>query len=179
MMPLEDPQRLGPERLGTQAHTVHARFGQDLGLLDVERAGIRLDGPFRARAPDQPSPDDAGQPLELGGIQAGGRPTADEDRVHLLRTHQHRRHLALERRQVAIGQVIDSGQRGEVAIAALVGAERDMDVRRPRPLPSRLDIPTLRISDHGTASMKRISGTAAFRVDSTLMLKVTIAEAHP
>ena len=27
--------------------------------------------------------------------------------------------------------------------------------------------------------MKRISGTAAFRVDSTLMLNVTIAEAHP
>ncbi len=179
MMSLQDPERLGPERLGPQAHAVNARFGQDLGLLNVERAGIRLNGPLRTRGPDQPSPDDSGQPLELKSIQPGGGPTADEDRVHFLRTPQHHRHLALEGRKVSVRQMIDTGQRGEVAVAALVGAKRDVNVRRAGPLPSRIDFPDSHGALHGTASMKRISGRAAFKVDSTLMLNVTIAEAHP
>ena len=49
---------------------------------------------------------------------------------------QRHRHLALEGRQIAVGQMVDAGQRGEVAIAALVGAERDVDVGRARPLPA-------------------------------------------
>src|SRR5207302_1092 len=80
--------------------------------------------------------------------------------------------LALEGRQVAIRQVIDAGQGREVAIAALVGTEGDMNVSGAGPLPPRLGIARDGVPNHGTASTKRISGTPALRVDSTLILRV-------
>ncbi len=179
MVALQDPERLGPERLGSQAHAVNTGFGQDIGLLGIESPGIRLDRPLGTGRRDQPSPDDVHQPTELGGIETSRGPSSDEDRVNFPRTHQRHRHLAFEGRQVAIGHMIDAGQRGEVAVAALIGAKRDMDVSRAWPLPGRLDLSTRAFRDHGTASMKRTSGTAAFMVASTLMLKVTIAEEQP
>ncbi len=58
MIALQDAQQIGLERLRAQADPVDAGFGQDIGLLGVERAGIGLDGPLAARSQDQPPPDD-------------------------------------------------------------------------------------------------------------------------
>ena len=167
-MPLQHAERLGTERLGTEAHAIDTRPGQDIGLLGVERAGIRLDRPLAAGAEDQPAPDDRGQPLELSGIQPGRRPSADEDGVDTLRLTQRHRQLAIEGCQVAIRQVIDAGQGCKVAIAALVGAKGDMDVGGAGPLPPRLGIARDGVPNHGTASTKRATagwpgGTRAVR----------------
>ena len=62
MMAPEDLERLGAERLGTETHTVDTGLGQDVGLLGVDRAGIRLDGPLAPGMETQPSLDDDGQP---------------------------------------------------------------------------------------------------------------------
>ena len=53
------------------------------------------------------------------GRRAGWASPPHEDRVDLVRRPE-RRHLPLQGREVAVGQVVDAGQRGEVAVAALV-----------------------------------------------------------
>ena len=180
VMALQNPQQIGLERLGAQTDAVHAGVGQDVGLVGIERARIGLDGPLATRARGSASADHRGQavPAERASSRVGVPPP-----TKIVSTSWgSSRTVAISRSsaaQVAVGQMIDARQRSEVAVAALVGAERDMNVGRARPKPPRLAGIGRAARDHGTASTKRISGTAALRVDSTRMLRVTTDEEQP
>ena len=180
MVPLQHPQRVGPERLGAQADAVDAGLGQDVGLLGVERAGIGLDGPLAAGRQDEPSPDDAGQSLELGGIEPRRRPAADEDRVHLLgagpgsspsrargppdsgRPDDRRRPARRSRSSRTCGRRTGCGHRPRAATATAA--------RRSPGMSGRI---TARPRRNG------LSGTAAFTVGLDPHRHVINAEEHP
>ena len=76
------------------------------------------------------------QPRQLGRRQVGRRAAADEDRPHRLRFAE-RRHLRVEGVEVQLDEMILTDSDGEVAIAALVGAERNVDIGGARPDPRR------------------------------------------
>ena len=135
---LQNAEQAGLERLGAEADAIHASSRQNVGFLSVKRAGICLDRPLAAGRQDQPSRDHCRQPRKLLGVQPCRRSTADEYRVNLPRLTQRVHQLGFERGQVTIGQVVSTSQRSKVAVSALVGAERDMDVSRTRPQPPGL-----------------------------------------
>ena len=92
---------------------------------------------------------------------------------------QERLDLLLERRQVSVRQMVDSRERGKVAVTTLVRAERNVHVGRTGPAPSRLAGALERLGRHGTASTKRISRTRAFSGASILIVSVMIDDEHP
>ena len=100
----------------------------------------------------KPAVDDAQSAGPSGRVEPRRRASAHEDRVDFLRFAQRRRDLAFEGGEVTVGQMVDARQRREVAISALVGAERNMHVRRSRPEPARLD----RFSGDGRNSRNRL-----------------------
>ena len=122
------------KRLRPEADAVDAVVGQygDLGV--VERVGVGFDAPFAARLQRQPSPHGRQQPCQLSGGEMRGRASADEDRSHRLRIAKVR-HLRVEGVEILVNEMVLSDGDGEVAIAALVGAEWHMEVGGVRPDP--------------------------------------------
>ena len=120
MVALEDAQELRLKRLRPQADAVNAGCGQDVGLDGVDGSGIGLDGPFTPGSQNKPPADDCGQAVQCAGLEPGRRSPSDEDRVDLLGFAELAFDLAFQGGQITIGQVVDSGERGEVAITALV-----------------------------------------------------------
>ncbi len=134
---VERGERLRPERLHADADARHAVRGEHGGLLVVEAVGRGFDGELSCRAA-------CGshrlmlvqQPPELIGIQVRRRAAADEQRLDRPRLAE-RRQFERERVEVQLDEVVVAGGDGEVAVAAVVGAERDVDVGGSRFEPGR------------------------------------------
>src|SRR5438128_11758906 len=76
------------------------------------------------------------QPPQLAGIEMAGRTAAEKDRLDPLRRPQ----CGKLRRQcfdVEINLMILPGRHGEITVAAMMRAKRNMDVSGPRPKPGR------------------------------------------
>jgi hypothetical protein len=67
--------------------------------------------------------------IELMRTQIGRRPAADEDGVGRPRIAEQEFEFAIDGRDVLVNSFIGPGRHGEVAVAAMVITERDVDVR--------------------------------------------------
>jgi len=95
-------------------------------LIQINR--ICFNAPLSAGSKRERVPDDGKQALELPRWQVRRRSAAEEDRIDFMRLSELRQ-LALQRFQVGIDQVVAAGNEREVAIAAAMAAEGDVDVR--------------------------------------------------
>ena len=124
------------KRLRPETDAGDAVIGQDGDLVGVERVGVGLDAPFAVGLQRQPAPDGVQQPCQLRRRQMSRRAAADEQRPNRLRFAE-RRHLGVEGIEVQFDVMVLAGGDGEIAIAAVVGAERNVDVGGARPDPRR------------------------------------------
>ena len=146
--PLEDVQQVRAEALGAERHTRHATLDQHSSLGRRDRLGVALDRDLCRR--------------REGGEQAG-QVDVGQDRRRAS-TDEHR--LGLEAGAVDLGDdgidisgplVLVAGHGDEVAVAAPMRAERDVDVEVPGPggrahaAPSRLISSTARNASCGTS----------------------------
>ena len=124
------------ERLRSETDAIDAMIGQHRDLVRRQRVGIALDGElgFAASIQRQPAENGGQQAFELGRAEVRGRAAAEEKRPHRLCLAQ-RGQLGGERVEIQFDEMILSGGDGEIAVAAVMGAEGDMDVGGARPQP--------------------------------------------
>ena len=124
---LERLEQVRLEALGAERDAVDAVLAQERGELRRDRLRIRLDGRLGcARQPGE-------QPRERGRLGEGRRAAAEEDRLDLAR-EQAALQLELGEQRVDVAAVLAvvPGHGDEVAVAAAVGAERQVDVEVAR-----------------------------------------------
>jgi hypothetical protein len=127
---LQDGKLSCIERLSAQADPGHAVPGQDPHALVVHVGRIAFNTELGARIERKPFQHRRQQPFELRRRQVRGRAASDEQRVDRPRPLEPGE-LPGQCLQVAVDQVVAAGDHGEVAVAAAVPAERDVDVGRP------------------------------------------------
>ncbi len=120
---LEDVEQVRLEALRAERHAVDAVLAQQRGQRRGDRLRVRLDGQLLRRRQR------GEQPCEVGRLREGRRAAAEEDRLGGRREQVALRRELLEHR-VDVGPVLPpSAEDGdEVAVAAPVGAERQVDV---------------------------------------------------
>src|SRR5262249_41559829 len=121
-----------------------------------ERAGVGFHGPFRIGRSIEPPVYQGAEPLQLDCIKPSRCPTAYKNGVDRLRPVKRHRQLALQRAEIPVRETLSAGDRREIAVPTLVGAERDVNISSTRPLPGWLRVARAGFRDHTTASTKRM-----------------------
>jgi hypothetical protein len=125
------------EALRPERDAVDARRGKRARDGIVHRLGVRLDGPLRARRKRHALPHGPQCAPEERRRQERRRPAAHEDRVkRCAHPRRQRPELFLEPHDECLLAILGVDEAVEVAVMALVEAERHVDVQA---LESRLD----------------------------------------
>ena len=129
VIPLQGREQIGLERLRSQADRFTPAPARISTFSSIERPGIRLDGPFAAGRQSETSGRSWPSAARVArGSSRVGVPPPTKIVSTWLRLLHHDRQLALERGEITVGQVVGARQRSEVAVPALVSAERNVNV---------------------------------------------------
>ena len=121
------------KRLCPEADPIHTAFHGRRHEPPIDVGRIGLDGHLGAGPGHQPARESPPQPPQTFSAEVRRGATADVERVEVERGRE-TVELPPQRCEVAIDEIIPPGDDGEVAVAAAVPAERDMDIGGPRRL---------------------------------------------